>query len=281
MAVQINTLHDFSRVLVETGEIDPSYVMLCGLRQQPNFGDEWVKRFCVAYLLFYHTGTAARAAEREGAAFWRQLESDWHDTTSRGTERRHFRGAKAWETLQFCSRAFDRSPELMFDAPREFGTYKGFHTAAKRVPQFGDYFIWKWNDFSTCVFDDQRDMAGCEKFLPSVPREGLQRFWPDRPWRESFDYLTDLVRDIPEQFRFPSRRACGAQEAETIACSLKGYVLDSPPTDIGHDIEEKQTQLKRVFGVYNPFARYLPAPILPNAYRVNKNAVLESARLPA
>jgi hypothetical protein len=280
MQIQIDSLKDFSRVLIETGEIDPSYRMLWSLRYDANFGDDWVKRFCVAYLLFYHTGTAARAANLEGPAFWRQLESDWHVTNTRGPERRHFRGSKAWEAIQFCARTHPR-PESMFDAPREGTAYKDFHKGAKNVPQFGDYFIWKWNDFTTCVFDDHRKMDGCERFLPNVPREALQRFWPDRPWQESFGFLWHLIKDIAEPFSTEYRRLCGAQEAETIACSLKGYVLDHPQTDIGHDIEEKYQQLRRVFGPTNPFEGYLPDMIPHNTYRVDKYAILETARLPA
>lgn len=281
MTTPITSLRQFSEVLIQTGEIDPSYCMLYAARFASIYGEEWVKRFCVAYLLFYHTGTAAKAADHEGAAFWRYLEEAWHDTRSRGPERRHFRGDKSWEALKFCSQYHPRKPEDMFDTPRLAYNYKQFHAAAAEYPQFGDYFIWKWNDFSTCVFDDVRNLEDCARFLPSVPIKALQNVWPDRSWLESFEYLTNLISDIPEPFSMNRRRMCGPQEAETIACSIKGYVLQHPQTYIGYDIHEKHVQLEKLLGADSILSGFLPERIGPSEYKVDKNAVLDSARLSA
>jgi len=277
----ITNLRQFSEVLIQTGEIDPSYYMLYAARFDPAFGEEWVKRFCVAYLLFYHTGTAAKAADWEGADFWRCLKDAWENTRSRGPERRHFRGDKSWETLQFCSHYHPDKPEYMFDYPRSASNYKRFHGAAAKYPQFGNYFIWKWNDFSTCVFDDVRTLADCESYLPDVPKKALQRVWPDQHWQNSFEYLTDLISDIPEPFSMKRRRMCGPQEAETIACSLKGYVLQHPQTYIGYDIHEKRAQLEKLLGLDTKLSGFLPESVDPSEYKVDKDAILDSARLPA
>jgi hypothetical protein len=277
----ITSLRQFSEVLIQTGEIDPSYYMLYSARRYSSYGEEWVKRFCVAYLLFYHTGTAAKAADCEGADFWRCLKDAWENTRSRGPERRHFRGDKSWEALKFCSQYHPNKPEDMFDYPRPASNYRRFHAAASKYPQFGNYFIWKWNDFSTCVFDDVRTLADCESYLPDVPKKALQRVWPDRHWQNSFEYLTDLISDIPEPFCITPRRMCGPQEAETIACSIKGYVLQHPQTYIGYDIHEKHAQLEKLMGENSWLSKLLPEHIDPSEYKVDKNAVLDSARISA
>jgi hypothetical protein len=277
----ITSLKQFSQVLIQTGEIDPSYFMLYSARFAPAYGQDWVKRFCVAYLLFYHTGTAAKASDHEGAAFWRYLEKAWQDTKSRGPERRHFRGTKSWDALQVCSQLHPEKPEDMFDTPRFSDNYRGFHGIAAKYPQFGDYFIWKWNDFSTCVFGDARNMKGCEFYMPDVPKKALQRVWPDQRWQKSFEYLCSLIGDIPEPFGLSSARMCGPQEAETIACSLKGYVLQHPQTYIGYDIHEKHLQLEKLLGADSILGEFLPTRIEPSEYKVDKNAVLDSARVSA
>jgi len=277
--IPITTLRQFCEVLISTGEIDPSYVMLNRLRRAK--GDEWIKRFCVAYLLFYHTGTAITAAEYEGVDFWSYLNGAFDRPNTRGTERRHFRGDNGRKALHELWTRFPH-PETLFDLPRyHTPSYSLFYDLIKfrKIPQFGDYFIWKWNDFSMCVFDDDRDMRKVTRYLPQPPRKALTSLWKDEHYSLGLARLTQMISDIPEPFSGKSKRMCGPSEAETIACSIKGYIMTNPPTPIGYDIDEKRAQLPTEHFVQ--MAQYLPNPVHKNTYRVDKHAILGSARVSA
>jgi hypothetical protein len=281
--MEITTLRQFCEVLIETGEIDPSYIMLHRLRSTK--GDEWVKRFCVAYLLFYHTGTAANAAQYEGVDFWSYLNGAFNEPNTRGTERRHFRGDNGRKALHELWARY-MHPESWFDLPRYHSPNYGiFYDLIKhhKIPQFGDYFIWKWNDFSMCVFDDDRDMRKITRYLPQPPRKALTSIWKDEHYSLGLARLTQMISDIPEPFAGTPRRMCGPSEAETIACSIKGYIMVHPPTPVGYDIEEKKQQLRFVKDedLARMMESYLPASIAKNTYRVDKHAILGSARVSA
>lgn len=274
MTIEIKTWQDFALHLIWSKEIDPSYNMLVGLRKEK--GDDWVKRFCVAYLLFYHTGVAAAAAECEGEDFWIHLSGAYGRSNTRGSERRHFRGSKGRDALNWMIETWAERPEEMFDYPRDAASYEEFfRKIAGKVPQFGQYFIWKWHDFTYCVFGDNRYVNDATLFLPDVPVSALKAFWPTRNWRESLYAIEQVIMGEPDPFL--GVRPCGICEAETIACSLKSYVLKHPSVWIGFDIREKHAQLPSD----SPLRQFLPPIIEPSRYKVDRYAVLDSAQLPA
>jgi hypothetical protein len=92
-----------------------------------------------------------------------------------------------------------------------------------------------------------------------------------------------MISDIPEPFAGTPRRMCGPSEAETIACSIKGYIMTNPLTPIGYDIEEKKRQLNSIKDedLVCIMTAYLPKSVDKNTYRVDKNAILGSARVSA
>ncbi len=273
MTIEISTWQEFAAELIASKEIDPSYNMLVNARA--HFGDEWVKRYCVGYLLFYHTGVASDIAS--ASDFWAEVERDF-DSKPRGTERRHFRGEKARAAVRDYKRWMP-SGEIMFDYPREANSYPDFHRKIKTyLPQFGDYFIWKWHDFAMCVFEDDRSMSGFERLLPAPPRKALNQMWPTLKMEPALKLVTKQIQRTRNPF--VGWRPCGPSEAETIACSFKGYVLASRPTYIGFDIKEKHGQLFNT--THEQVLREMLPPIVPpNRYKVIQDAVLESARLSA
>lgn len=77
----------FGRLLIETNDLDPIYVML----HEANLSRDTLKAWCLAYSCFYHAGVASKCAE-DPDKFWENLRKGHDEMWPRGSERRHFRG---------------------------------------------------------------------------------------------------------------------------------------------------------------------------------------------
>lgn len=60
------SIFEFGEQLLETRDLDPSYVGICGA----HLPSDQLKRVLLPYCLFYHAGVAAKLSESEGKAFW-------------------------------------------------------------------------------------------------------------------------------------------------------------------------------------------------------------------
>jgi Alpha-glutamyl/putrescinyl thymine pyrophosphorylase clade 2 len=267
----IRTWQKFAEVTIETNDLDPMYQMLRGARKLK--GDAWVRRFCMHFLMFYHAGESAKAAN-EGWG-WDRYRHEF-DHLQRGTERRHFRAAQGFNALKMLIGASE-TPSEAFQG-MVAGTYSQlarlFSSGRFQRCGFGPYFTWKVLDLQTRVFDYPIDISIAEamKGLPSEPVIAAERLWPNRPVIESLAAVTQHIQHTV--LPFGGMGNCGLQEAETILCMLKGAFI-TRVHQIGDDIDDKYSALTG----YPELQALLPARVPPNQYFLGALREMEPSRV--
>ena len=236
----IRTFEEFAKVDIYTGDIDPVY---WGIYRAHSLMDKgWATRFSVAMLAYYHTGTAAKAADLEGIPFWDYLESIFEGTqTPRAAERRHFRGEGGRKTLA-SMRAIASNPDRWYDAvPR---SYKGIvRHCSENLSGFGPYFQLKMCDYmDRCLDIPVTDMSGLAENLPTLPGKAARLLYPDR--REAFAFNLACERVYALNLLAPPLfdRPVGPAEVETILCDWKRAKYGAHW--VGDDVQDKRESLK-------------------------------------
>jgi hypothetical protein len=257
----VNSWQKFAQITVETNDLDPMYQMMRGARGL--YGDEWVMRYCMHMLMFYHAGEAVQAAEEEWT--WGRYEYEF-DNLKRGTERRHFRGVQGRTALARLREAAE-SPMLAFLtmwAPCYTQLRALFSRGHFTGCGFGDYFAWKVLDLQTRVFDRQVTLTVEEaaQHLPTEPREAAAALFPSLSLQEALIMVRDEITNLPLPFGGPG--FCDLQEAETVLCMIKGAFL-TRTHQIGDDIEDKKVALQE----HPELSRLLPFSVL-GRYKVGK-----------
>ena len=108
----MNTIHsgdhcDFGRRLVQTNDLDPVYVLL----HNAPMSKEQLHQWLLAYWCFYHVGTASWIAQNSGG-FWNRMKTAAGSKEyPRSSERRHFRGRNAANSVAYLE---DRGIESLF-----------------------------------------------------------------------------------------------------------------------------------------------------------------------
>ena len=243
----------FTKRIFTEWDADPGYYAI----QHSGLPREQQMRLAIAWCAYYNLGIAARASELKGAKFWAYLLA-WYPTAKRATERRHFRGAAGLKALDNWTKTWPK-PESMSTFmcngkyPNE-STYFSVRKRGQMVPQYGDYFYWKWCDLHEVLGFGPVDMRGSEKYSPKVPQQGAHLIHDMdgadmRAWKHTDDsvltrrysstgmttgegYPGDVVpltyseiagwgraHKVPP--RTTDQRPFGMQEAETVCCIYK------------------------------------------------------------
>lgn len=227
------TFEDFAKVDVFVGDIDPTYWAM--ERATREFGMGWTTRFCVGMLTFYHMGTAANAAEREGSEFWDHMKRIY-PTAPRASERRHFRANAGYEALIKMERSSPDPVNFFQQFPQ---TYQGVKSICEgRLTQFGPYFQLKICDYmDRCLGIPIRSMDGLERNLPGFPLKAAKMLFPDLS--DSAAFLASCRRLEPLNLLAPPKfdRPLGPAEVETILCDWKRAKTGS--SWMGADIKDK------------------------------------------
>lgn len=234
----LRTFEEFAHADCVTGDIDPTYWAI--YRSRKMFGEDWARRFCVAMLTYYHTGTAARAADFEGEEFWDHLESIY-DSAPRASERRHFRGANGRQGLA-SMRAFSPEPENFFTAfsPSYF-VNKGI--CERHLKQFGPYFQLKLCDYmDRCLDLPIQNYVGLERNLPTLPAKAVAELHPNRPIPQGFEMAVARIQETGLLAPPLYDRLIGPAEVETILCDWKRARTGS--SWVGADVLDKRTALR-------------------------------------
>ena len=271
------TVEDFGRALIESGDLDPVYIAV----RQVERGEEWHKRWLVAYWLFYHPGAACYMADAtEPRLFWNRVlnaaknvhPSPLGERWPRASERRHFRGAKSEQAVTELSQRFTDAKDLVDDL--EVAAEAGYKALYKRVcelPQFGPWMAFKVADMlercldvpvifdlaSVTMFDDPKKAA----LMVAREKMGLAaetRFKdPDATIREVVKHLMNEFKDLSAP---PSHnRPIDYQEVETVLCKWKSHVNGHYP--VGKDCREIREGLSawaKVSGSAAEFLHYMP-----------------------
>lgn len=228
----------FGRALVETGDIDPVYVML----KRAQLPHAQLCRWLISFWCFYHAGAASKMSEAgDTEDYWPTMReaaaSPGNNPWPRNPERRHFRGTKAPAAINWLRG--QRADELIADATRHdepILTQECVMTRILSWPAFGP-----WAAFKAC---DMLEVLGLAKirFDPALPlmyeepRKGLELIAqrrgipPDHAFAALRMYMSGLT--VPW-----GGRQCGVQEVETVLCKWKSHASGSQKAYwVGHDI---------------------------------------------
>jgi hypothetical protein len=234
----INTWERFAQITIATNDLDPMYEML--FKARAVHGDDWVKRYCMHFLMFYHAGEAALAADEKWT--WAQYEYEFA-TLLRGTERRHFRGTQGGNCMKRLSEA-SQSPQDAFEnmvAPSYTALTQLFLRGRFKGCGFGEYFMWKVLDLQTRVFDHSITLSleEASKYLPNEPVAAAGTLFPHLTLRETLSMVEEEIDRYPLNYRVGH---CTLQEAETVLCMLKGAFM-TRTHQVGDDIADKRRAL--------------------------------------
>jgi hypothetical protein len=244
--------YDFGRQLILSGDLDPVYGVLHRALESGYMDRARMKRWLVAYWLFYHCGVATRLSEEEGGAFWDLCQVANLEKWPRGTERRHMRGNLATKTIANLARwtatatpppgarrDWRERPELVVDsfAKRQAGRRLGFQEVAQRVEAhvgFGPWIAFKVADMLERVLGVPVDFSDCELTFYREPKAAAPLFDPVADLPGVVRMICRAYRDLqaPPDFK----RGINIQEAETVMCKYKSHVNGHYP--IGKDTIE-------------------------------------------
>lgn len=255
---------NYVKALSVTGEIDPTYYAFKGVRKE--LGDDMVKKLLTGMMMFYDMGVACLLAETPDAKYWEKVD-EIYPTCKRGAGRRHYRGENGKKSIADIKR--HGTPVDFWNAMSD-STYMGIKRKFDDVSGFGDYFIWKFADFSDRVFEANIDMLGAEKFLPKEPRNGARIIAKEMnlPDPENFEatikYCLEETTKAGIMASPGFERPLGLLEIETCYC---GYKHQTEGDDwVGKDILNHHTSLASIEGdIAKVLAKHLPAK-LPRDY---------------
>ena len=235
-------IKEFGDALIETGDLDPVYVAF----HRAQLPKPQLERGLLAYLAFYHLGSAAWMSEAEGDEFWDRMEtaainvepSPLGGRWPRASERRHFRGDKCVKAIHFLRR---KAPEYWIGSLAECGTETSVIERVGAWPMFGPWAGWKAADLCERVcgipLRFNRDLG----LLYDVPRATLDQLALSEG-RTAQAVYGDLLDHFAKHRAPPGfDRACGPMEAETVCCKWSSF--QAGHYWIGHDILEVRRAL--------------------------------------
>ncbi len=259
----------FGRRLVESGDLDPVYLMLTGYRRARSDGPEAVERFCLAYWMFYHVGVAARIAQAGRWDFWDVVQEAQDSKWPRGTERRHFRGRQAQAAITALRTqypdphdaiAYLAAPDPVAGAPAlRFTTV---YERAKAWRGFGPWVSFKIADMLDGVLGAAVDFSDSVPFFYGEPVAGAHLMLgvtygsedPAAVTTRAVEALRAAMWDMAAPHA--SHRSLGVQEYETVLCKWKAHRNGHYP--VGKDTREVREALTRWGTMTKGLMEFLP-----------------------
>lgn len=224
---------EFGSILLQTFDLDPLYVILTDM----NMPSKLLKRFLLAYYVYYSAGVAAYVAEsKDFYATLYQGKANW----PRGHERRHMRA----QNFDKCIAGLTKvgKPETVIELMMHGKTFQDISTSVQTFPQFGPWMAWKVADMAERVVRLPVDFSNAEIGVYRDPVKGAALIeYGDQNHPIDLDQLhTTYNRLIKEFHRFSAPpymdRPVNIQEMETVACKYKSYVNGHYPP--GYDTME-------------------------------------------
>lgn len=229
---------EFGRALLETGDLDPTYIVLWEAKLEPELNG----KFLLAYWCFYHFGTAAWISSQ--GDYWKALcgaaSTKEHP---RSSERRHFRGGQAIRAVEQL-RGLHLTPS---EIVRQLGSHAESPTLStvmqrvKRHRGFGD-----WIGFKVADMLERLDLCPVQfnwqdvMFMYEAPRKGAELVASELGYTgpDPYGFAYSQISAKLGALQAPPRRERGIniQEIETILCKYKSH--KNGRYVVGHDIEE-------------------------------------------
>jgi hypothetical protein len=222
---EVMELAEFALALMETRDLDPLYVMLWDAGMA---ADEWL----LAYWCFYHAGVASYCSELEGHAYWERMRSfAIMPKSPRGSERRHFRGKMAAESIRQLAINFYPRPDAVVEWLGLQGL--GARQVMRRVTTlygFGDWISWKMADMVERL-DLLQVEFGVENLddMFEASKEGAERAYERYSLQgdylpAAYGYICHFTDEAGVLVPPREDRGVGVQEVETVLCKWKSHL---------------------------------------------------------
>jgi hypothetical protein len=231
----------FGRNLLDTYDLDPLYVILADI----NMPERMLKRFLLAYWIFYSAGVAAKVAESKD--FFGTLIQGDIDHWPRGHERRHLRGNN-FKNCMTNLMLYHAKPETLVDCMTYGKNFQSIAVEVQKFCGFGPWISWKIADMTERVLCKPVDFSNAELGVYRDPVKGAALIkFGDQKHAITTDELYNVVKQLLKDFKGymapPYQdRPLNIQEIETILCKYKSYVnghypLGNDTMDIYHGLQ--------------------------------------------
>lgn len=234
---------EFGRRLIESGDLDPLYLALWHAKLTKDTLCRWL----VCYWCYYHAGLCCWVCDQK--QFFPTLLKIAKSGTDfpRGTERRHFRGKLAVDSVTKLSERFDSAIEIVEWLAAGGPTAAGVTRRIKQLHGFGEWISWKVPDMI------DRLNLGTVRFVPDdvslmfkTSKEGAIKTCEvcsvesKDQLRSAHSYLKRKLGKLLAPPRY--ERRINVQETETIFCKWKSHLGGHYP--LGKDTHEIRVGLR-------------------------------------
>jgi len=244
------SIEKFGRVLLKTGDLDPVYIML----YKAKLSKGTLARWLLAYWWFYSSGVVSTLSVLEGKKFY-SLATDMATGTNapRGAERRHFRGAAAFNAIKWFQKQYP-CPE---DAVEELSHFAEGKLAPAVIgwitdswPLFGPWIAFKATDMLERCLGVKVEFKGEDLKLYSTPTQGAFELCQEKKWGTRWGEVDDVagvVKRLEKEFKNYKappdyKRPVNVQEIETCLCKYHSHITGHYP--LGKDTREIYHSLK-------------------------------------
>lgn len=213
----------FGQELLDTGDLDPVYNYL----SCQEFSSDKLKRWLLAYSMFYHCGVANYLSEFKEHEYWEHIKEDLKEFP-RGEERRHFRGQQAAKSVEFMC---EYLPESIVDSWYKKPIFKDVVVSVKRLPIYGQWIAFKMADMGERVLRIPIDFSECELEIYKEPKAGAALVLYEnedlnitkQEIHQAVYFITEYLN--AKNYKAPpwNDRPLNVQEAETILCKYKSH----------------------------------------------------------
>jgi len=235
--------YQFGRRLVETGDLDPVYILL----YHAGFPRPTLRRWLLAYWCFYHVGTASKLCQETD--FWAAVRAAAADKTHpRGAERRHFRGGQAVASAAWLSECGEG--KLLSPIEGRRWAASDLMAAVRGWVGFGHWISFKVADMVERLGLAQVTFSGADLLLFEAPAKGAEMLHreegqPPLGNQGVCDWAVGRVLQELVDLTAPPghERPLNLQEAETVLCKWKSY--RNGRNHVGEDTEACRRGLLR------------------------------------
>lgn len=229
------TYKRFGQYLLDTFDLDPLYVILA----QSGMNDNQLKRWLLAYWIFYTAGVSSRLSEESNPHDYYDLMrygngNQW----PRGHERRHMRGETCYKTIDAL--ASYGPPEKVVDRLTSGRTFDNHTKIVSRFYGFGTWISFKIYDMMERVLRIQTDINNVNLYIYRDPVKGAALWeFGDQNHDITQDELGCVVDCLLRMFRGNLAppyldRPLSPMEIETILCKAKSNYNGHYP--LGNDV---------------------------------------------
>jgi len=232
-------VYEFGRDLLTTNDLDPVYVLL----YKANWERNKLCKFCLSYWCYYHCGTASWITDQKD--FWEAMHTAANSKEyPRGTERRHFRGKQAVESVRWLK---EQSHSCISLLDPLLGICCNLSYVMEEVDRWRGF--GPWISFKVADMLERLDLSRIE-FEPEdvfsmfdAPKKGalamVEKYGPvPTDYDSPFLWAHDQIVKHLGHFKAPPRheRFINIQEIETILCKWKSHL--NSHYEVGKDIHD-------------------------------------------